>query len=512
MALDLESLRLDLPREDPNEAAGVSRFWRYAAFLLAPMCAALAIMHFVIPPEQSVHAVNVRVQAVGHAMAQQGESFTAGGWVEPAWPWPMLVSAQVDGRIDSLKVFEGADVKKGAVIATLDASLYEQQSKLAQAKLAAAKGKVAENQAALDLLKAGARPQEIDAARAAVERAHATLVRLQAGYRTEDIEKAAALVAEAEAYALWREAAAKRSRVLYEQQQVSLDVLQRDEAEHAAAVHRLDAAKAEHARLKAGYLSTEIDEAKAQVAEAEQHLKLLEAGTRPEAIKQAQVALETAKAEEAAAAAEAALAAQRVAWCSVRAPASGRVLELFAQQGSLLSDGKYAICSIYDPSEMQVRVDVRQEQIAGVSIGQECIIKVAARREQPYDGEVIRIDPLANLARDTVRVKVKVFNADSTLHKDMTVTVDFVAKKVKDETDPAKLKLVVPRQAVVNRDGKDFVFVIRGGHARKTEIKLGEAAPGGVVVESGLAFGDLVAVTQAAQLDEGTPVHVEDTP
>lgn len=512
MALDLESLRLDLPREDPNEGAEVSRTWRYATLLLAPMAIALAVIHFAIPPEQTTHAVNVRVHAVGYALEVQGEDFTAGGWIEPSWPWPVTVSAQIDGRIDSLKVAEGADVKKGAVIATLDVALYEQQSTQAKAKLAAAKARVNEHQASLELLKAGSRREEIDAARAGVERAKAALARLQAGYRAEEIEKAAALVSEAMAYAQWREAAAKRSRVLYEQQQVSLDVLQRDEAEQIAAHHRLEAAKAELKRLQAGYLPSEIDEAKAFVAEAEHKLKLLEAGARPEAIRQAQAALDAAKAEESAAAAEAAQAAQRVSWCSIRAPVAGRVLELFAQQGTLLSDGKFAICTIYEPGEMQVRVDVRQEQIAGVVVGQSCLIKVAARREQPYDGEVLRLDPLGNLARDTIRVKVKVFNADDTLHKDMTATVDFIANKVKEEEDPAKRKLLVPRTAVVARDGKNYLFVIRGGFAHRAEVKLGEAAQGGTVVESGVVFGDLVAVTQAAQLEEGTPVNVEDAP
>lgn len=512
MALDLESLRLDLPRDDLNEAAGVSRIWRYATMLLAPMAVALAIIHFAIPPEQATHAVSVRVHAVGYALQVQGENFTAGGWIEPCWPYPVVVSSQIEGRVDSLKVLEGADVKKGAVIAMLDATLYEQQSTQAKAKLAAAKARVVEHQAALELLKAGARREEIEAARAGVDRAKAALARLSAGYRTEDMEKAAAQLAEAQAYAIWREAAARRSRVLYDQQQVSLDVLQRDEAEQVAAQHRVEAAKAELARLKAGYLPTEIDQAKAELAQAEQQLKLLEAGARPESIKQAQAALDGAKAEEQAAASEAAQAAQRVTWCSIRAPVAGRVMEMFAQQGTLLSDGKFAVCSIYDPGEMQVRVDVRQEQIAGVSLEQSCLIKVAARREQPYDGEVLRLDPLGNLARDTIRVKVKVFNADDTLHKDMTATVDFIAKKVKEETDPAKRKLLVPRSAVVNRDGKDFLFVIRSGHARRTEVKLGEAAQGGVVVESGVVFGDLVAVSQAAQLEEGTPVNVEDAP
>jgi RND family efflux transporter MFP subunit len=511
MALDLQSLRLDLPREDPNEAAGVSRAWRYATLLFAPLALAIAVIHFAIPPEQATHAVNVRVQAVSYALAQRTENFTAGGWIEPAWPWPAIVSAQVDGRIDTLKVFEGADVKKGAVIATIDAALYEQQANLAKAQLAAAKSRAGEAQAHLELLKAGSRPEEIEAARSARDAAQARLCTLQAGYRKEEIAKAVALVAEAKAYAELRASIAARSRALHEQNQVSLDACQRDDAEQVAALHRLEAAEAESARLQAGYLPSEIEEVQAKVAEATQRVKLLEAGFRPEEIRQAQAALDAVRADESAAQAQSAYAAQRVTWCTIRAPASGRVLEMFAQAGTFLSDGKYAICSIYEPGEMQVRVDVRQEQIASVEIGQTCSIKVAARREQPYDGEVTRIDPLANLARDTVRVKIKVFNADSSLRKDMTATVDFVAGKEKDIPESER-KLLLPRSAIVSRDKHNYVFLVRGGKVHQVEVKLGAPVQGGVVVESGVVFGDLVAVSQAAQLEEGTPVQVEETP
>lgn len=511
MALDLQSLRLDLPREDPNESAGVSRIWRYATFLLLPLAIAIAVIHFAIPPEQATHSVNVRVHAVSYVLQQQTENFTAGGWIEPAWPWPTLVSAQVDGRIDALKVFEGAEVKKGAVIATLDATAYEQHSALAKAQLAAAMARVAEAQSYLDLLKAGARPEEIMAAKAAWEATQARLATLQAGYRKEDIAKAAALVAEATIYAELRNSIAARSRLLHKQNQVSLDVCQRDDAEYAAALSRVEAAKSELNRLQAGYLPSELEEARALASQAEQKLKTLQAGARQEEIKQAQAALDAARAEESAAQAQSASAAQRVTWCSIRAPVSGIILELFAQPGAVLSDGKYAICSIYDPGEMQVRVDVRQEQIASVVIGQACLIKVSARREEPYEGEVTRIDPLANLARDTVRVKIRVFNADSSLHKDMTATVDFLAAEA-DESEATEKRLLLPRAAIVNRDKRDYVFVVRGGHAHLVEVKLGAPAQGGVVVESGINFGDLVAVSQAAQLEDGTPVHVEDAP
>ena len=108
------------------------------------------------------------------------------------------------------------------------------------------------------------------------------------------------------------------------------------------------------------------------------------------------------------------------------------------------------IVTIYDPTDMQVRVDVRQEQAAALFIGQNAQIKIEARAGQPYGGEVIRIDPLANLARDTVRAKVQFDAPDEFLRTNMTVTVDFLKEA---EFDPDKdLPLILPRTAISARD------------------------------------------------------------
>jgi RND family efflux transporter MFP subunit len=393
-------------------------------------------------------------------------------------------------------------------VATLSAALYEPEAAAAKARAEAARARVAETQARLEWLKAGSRKEEIAAAAAARDKAQAKYSRLQGGYRAEEIAKSAAMLAEARTLLDLRRAIAERSRVLLERKQASIDQCQRDEAEAQAAQCRVEAHTAELARLRAGYLPSEIAEAKAELEEAAQRLKLIEAGFRQEEISAALAALEAAKADESAAQADAALAVQRLALCTVRAPISGRVLELFASQGSLLSDGKFAICSLYDPSEMQVRVDVRQEQIGGVRLYQPCLVKVGARREQPYEGEVLRLDPQANLARDTIRVKIKLADPDEHLHKDMTATVDFLADKPAE--DDTERPLLLPRSAIVARDKKDFVFVIRGGYAKQVEVTLGDTVGSGVAVKSGVVFGDLVAVSNAAQLEDGTAVSVED--
>jgi RND family efflux transporter MFP subunit len=210
-------------------------------------------------------------------------------------------------------------------------------------------------------------------------------------------------------------------------------------------------------------------------------------------------------------AAEAELAAARrdVSYCLVKAPHDGVVLDIVSPQGSWLHGEKRSIVRLYDPRQMQARVDVRQENAASLALGQPCSVKLESRKGRPYDGRVVRIDPQGNLARDTVRVHVAIDGPDEMLRLDLTVTVDFLAR----EAPPGESPPMVPPAAVTNRDGQACVFVLRGGVARLVAVQLGEETVGGIIVLSGVAVGEIVAAGNLAMLADGTSVRlVEDTP
>ncbi len=512
MGIDLQALRLDLPPENLAAPEGVSRWWRRAAlFLLAVFCAGTALQFFVITPAASGAGIPIRVQAASRLTTVKPQAFTAGGWVEPGWPHPTLVCAPVEGVIERLPISEGAKVEHGRVIVRLDARLYQAEADSAKARHARAELRVRALEARVRMLKAGSRPQELAMARAARDEVFARHDRLKAGYRAEDVARADALACEAAVIARQKELAAKRSRETVGAGGTTAEKAERDEAEYQAACRRHEAALAELARLRAGYLPAEIAEAAAELEHAVQYLALLEAGARTEEIEGAELELAAARAEAEAANAEFKAAQQKVAWCEIRSPLDGRVLEIMARRGTMLSGENRAILSVYDPEEMQVRVDVRQEHAADLHVGQKCLVKLAARKDAPYEGEVVRIDPLGNLARDTVRARVRLEDPDDHLRKDLTVTVDFLARE-EAEPDPGQRPLVIPRSAVVMQGGKPHVFVIRAGRAHLKEIETGANVRDLVAVESGLLDGDLVAVSNLPLLGDGAPVRLETGP
>ncbi|MBK8207028.1 MAG: efflux RND transporter periplasmic adaptor subunit [Planctomycetes bacterium] len=504
MAFDLDQLRLDIPTESPGPPAGVRSVWRATAIMLFTACLALIAWSFFVPRTDS-GAVVVPVHVVAPLTATDLTAFTAGGWVEPAWPSPTVVSAVVDGRLDTLHVVEGQSVVKGEVIATLYNQVYRDSAAAAEARVAAMEAEVEALQAALARLRAGTRLEEIAVAQAELRTAQAQLKLMEAGYREEEVAQLQAQLEATRVRAAFLARQAERSQVDVDKT-VTRAVADRDRSAANEALADVRGLEARLKWLQAGHRPEEVDESRAAVSALEARLKLLQAGTRAEELTEAEARLDAASARLEVAEADHAAAQRAVSYCLVKAPHDGIVLDILAPQGSWLHGEKRSIVRLYDPQQMQARVDVRQENATSLEIGQPCSVKLESRKGRPYGGRLLRIDPQGNLARDTVRVHVAIEEPDAMLRLDLTVTVDFLEREASRDEAP----LVLPPAAVTKRDGANCVFVVRGGVAHLTVVQLGPEAAGGTTVLGGVTAGEIVATGNLALLADGTPVRLKE--
>jgi hypothetical protein len=68
---------------------------------------------------------------------------------------------------------------------------------------------------------------------------------------------------------------------------------------------------------------------------------------------------------------------------------------------------------------------------------------------------------------------------------------------------------VVPRSALVTRDGRSYVLRVEGGVAREVPVRVGIASEGRVELLAGVAPGDVVVQGEAAQrLTDGARVEL----
>ncbi|MEO8700010.1 MAG: HlyD family efflux transporter periplasmic adaptor subunit [Kofleriaceae bacterium] len=146
--------------------------------------------------------------------------------------------------------------------------------------------------------------------------------------------------------------------------------------------------------------------------------------------------------------------------------------------------------------EMEVEVFVLEVDGNGLAEKQQAEIMIEARPETIYKGKVRLVDKLAKPRIDAVPIQY--FAVVVQLDKTDAATMkpgQRVHAKVLLDSGPAAVTLVVPRQAILNKDGKNFVWK-RGDHGdfETVGVELGAATSGRVVVTSGLSAGDVIAL------------------
>jgi len=204
---------------------------------------------------------------------------------------------------------------------------------------------------------------------------------------------------------------------------------------------------------------------------------------------------------------------------TIRAPFSGVVVSKNAQVGEMISPvsagggfTRTGICSIVDMSSLEVEVDVNEAYINRVVSGQKVEAVLDAYPDWRIAARVARIVPTADRQKATVRVRIEFDALDPRILPDMGVQVTFLdapSATAAADAPPPRTRLLVPASAVVVRDGKSVVFVLRDDAVERRAVTVGRALRDEVEVQSGLDEGETVVVAPPAELADGTRVRTK---
>lgn len=342
------------------------------------------------------------------------------------------VASQIAGWIQEVTVVEGSQVRAGDELMHLD-------SRLAEAERAKARALVDEQGAILERLKHGPRAEEIEIARHDAQKAQIAVESLRS-----EVEALKTL-----------EAGNEVSPVQFQKVQSSL---QAAEAESAAAAARV---------------------------------KLLEAGTRPEEIAEAEARLAAAKAELT-------TAELNLQLCKIVSPIDGTITQLAARQGMYV-DRTATLATVVDLSKVFMQIRIPTAYLAQVKPGAEVAVRVASLPDATFQGKIVRIRGEADAATGDVDALAEVVNDTGLLRPGLACRGRVSLPEVADA-------LVVPAAAIADRAGTPVVTVVRDGKGFEIEVKLGVNTPDKIQVLEGLAPGDLVITEGGYGLPEGCPV------
>ena len=113
-------------------------------------------------------------------------------------------------------------------------------------------------------------------------------------------------------------------------------------------------------------------------------------------------------------------------------------------------------------------------------------------------GKITAIDSRIDPATRSIAVRADLPNTDGALRPGLFMTVTVRGKQ--------RPTLLLPEEALVPEQGRNYVFVVVDGKAVRKELKLGGREPGRVAIVAGLADTDDVIVEGTQRVRSGGKV------
>ncbi|MFT6216580.1 MAG: RND family efflux transporter MFP subunit [Roseivirga sp.] len=181
----------------------------------------------------------------------------------------------------------------------------------------------------------------------------------------------------------------------------------------------------------------------------------------------------------------------------IKAPTDGIIVDLEFKQGSLVSAGN-TLCSIYDPNNLTLTAKVLETDYSFLNSGLLADIFPLSRRDKSFTANVMEINPRVD-ENGMIEVKLKIKDTEGLLPGMNATAVIRV---------PQTSNIIVPREALVIKSGKEVMFTFEGGLAKWKYVKIGLDNGVDVEVLEGIANGDKVILTNNIQLAHDAGVSI----
>jgi HlyD family secretion protein len=225
----------------------------------------------------------------------------------------------------------------------------------------------------------------------------------------------------------------------------------------------------------------------------------------------ATAAVRAAEAEAAASDAETRALEVQLGSYEIISPISGTVIDKLVKVGEGVSPGfgTPGVVEVIDMTSLVVEVDVPEGRLSQVAVDAPCEIVLDAFPEKRFRGAVKELGRRVNRSKATVPVKVRFVDPPTGKEQvlpEMAARVSFLATALDAASLAKPPKLVVPASAVVQRGGRDVVFVVDEGDIRMTPVTVGPAFADGRELETKLPPATKVVLDPPSDLGDGEKV------
>lgn len=190
--------------------------------------------------------------------------------------------------------------------------------------------------------------------------------------------------------------------------------------------------------------------------------------------------------------------------CVLVAPFGGRIADLENKRNQRLDK----LCTLVNDSQLDVEFYVLEAEMKNIHVGQTVLVSPFVDEGNQCKGTVVNVNPVVS-DKGLIKMTARINNPSGKLMDGMNV-------KIIVENDVPR-SFVVPKDAVVERDGYHVVFVLKDGEAVWTYVDVAYAnidsyaITGCLRKETEVHTGDAVITSGNLNLADGTKVKVKKT-
>ncbi len=184
----------------------------------------------------------------------------------------------------------------------------------------------------------------------------------------------------------------------------------------------------------------------------------------------------------------------------MKSPLTGIVVERNVTPGQSIGGvSGQVVFTVADLDMLQVVADLYERDLALVKEGQSAKVTVEAYQDVNFPATVTTIGDVVDPTSRTIKLHALVNNKDHRLKPEMFARLHI-------EVGESMRLLTIPREAVLEEDGKQFVYIVEGADQYvKREVAVSTISPDQVHVLRGLTSGQRI-VTKGAVLIKGQEV------
>ena len=180
------------------------------------------------------------------------------------------------------------------------------------------------------------------------------------------------------------------------------------------------------------------------------------------------------------------------------APFAGRVGLRNVSPGSFVNS-QTVITTLDDTDTIKLDFSVPETFLTVIGEGMSVVAHSIVYPDADFEGIVQSIDTRLDPISRSVQARAEIDNADGRLKPGMFMTVDLRRERGD--------RLVAPEQSIVPEGTEQFVYIVKDGVVEKRTVTLGRRIPGLVIIEDGVAAGELVITEGTGRVRDGSLVE-----